>query len=49
MFGWAALSLVTSVPPLVVGAMKNHNAYPLFYAFGTYGFFAFFGLYKGMV
>jgi hypothetical protein len=28
---------VTIVPPLVVGAMPNHNSYPLFFFFGLCG------------
>ena len=39
--GWIATSLVTSVPPLVVGAMPNGNAYPLFIFFAVYGLFAY--------
>jgi len=39
--GWIATSLVTSVPPLVVGAMPNGNAYPLFIFFAAYGLFAY--------
>ena len=39
--GWIATSIVTSVPPLVVGAMPNGNAYPLFIFFGVYGVIAY--------
>lgn len=31
---WIGLSIVTIVPPLVVGAMPNNNAYQLFILFG---------------
>lgn len=39
--GLIGLTIVTSVPPLVVGAMPGNNAYPLFIFFGCYGIFAF--------
>jgi tellurite resistance protein TehA-like permease len=39
--GWISMSFVTSVPPLVVGAMPNGNAYPLFIFFAAYGLFAY--------
>ncbi len=38
--GWIGLSIVTSVPPLIVGIMPENNAYPLFFFFGGYGIFA---------
>jgi len=37
--GWIATAIVTSVPPIVVGIMPNHNAWPLFVFFGFYGVF----------
>jgi hypothetical protein len=39
--GWVCVAIVTSVPPLVVGAMPENNAYPLFFFFGAYGIFAY--------
>jgi hypothetical protein len=33
--------MVTSIPPLVVGAMPHGNAYPLFLFFGVYGFLSY--------
>lgn len=40
--GWICISIVTSIPPLVVGLMPDNNAYPLFLFFGGYGIFALF-------
>ncbi len=37
---WIALTLVTSVPPIIVGAMPDNNAYPLFFFFGGFGIIA---------
>jgi len=37
--GWIATSIVTSVPPIIVGIMPNNNAYPLFLFFGVYSIF----------
>lgn len=47
--GWIATAIVTSVPPIIVGAMPDHNAYPLFIFFGTYGIFGFTILFMYMV
>jgi len=47
--GWIATAMVTSIPPLVVGAMPNGNAYPLFIFFGVYGFLSYFPLQFFMV
>lgn len=37
---WIALTLVTSVPPIIVGIMPDNNAYPLFFFFGGYSIIA---------
>lgn len=37
--GWIATCIVVSVPPIIVGAMPDHNAYPLFFFFGIWGVF----------
>lgn len=34
---WISLTIVVSVPPIIVGIMPDHNAYPLFFFFGLYG------------
>jgi len=47
--GWIATAMVTTIPPLVVGAMPNGNAYPLFIFFGVYGFSSYFPLQFFMV
>lgn len=47
--GWIATAIVTSVPPIIVGIMPNHNAYPLFIFFGVYGIFGFTILFMYMV
>ena len=39
-FNWIALTIVTSVPPVIVGIMPDNNAYPLFFFFGGYGIIA---------
>jgi hypothetical protein len=37
--GWIATTIVTTIPPIVVGAMPGHNAYPLFFFFSAYCIF----------
>lgn len=39
--GWVATAMVTSIPPLVVGAMPHGNAWPLFVFFGIFGFLSY--------
>ena len=39
--GWVGLAIVTTIPPLIVGAMPGNNAYPLFIFFGYYGIVAY--------
>jgi hypothetical protein len=46
--GWVCLTIVTMIPPLVVGAMPDNNAYPLFIFFGYYGIAAYILLEKYM-
>ena len=46
---WLSLWIVVSVPPIVVGAMPDNNAYPLFFFFGFYGLIGFIYLYLKMV
>jgi MFS family permease len=48
-FGWIATTIVVSVPPIVTGAMPNHNAYPLFFFFGFYGIFGTIYIYMKLV
>jgi hypothetical protein len=47
--GWIATAIVTSIPPIVVGAMPNGNAYPLFIFFGCYGIFGVIMIYLKLI
>ena len=36
---WVATCIILTISPIVVGAMPDNNAYPLFFFFGAYGVF----------
>ncbi len=47
--GWIGTSIVTSVPPIIIGAMPDHNAFPLFFFFGGYAIFGFTVIYLKLI